>query len=240
MATVSDLCTQSLKRIGVIAQSETPSSGDLATAFETLNQLMDQWAAERLVIYQITRTEFPIVSGTSVYTVGSGADVNIARPVYISNLRFQDTSLDPVLEMGLNNLTDDAWAKIALKDLEANYPTSGYYNPTFPDATLTLWPVPTSATIEGVIYAPQAVAQFSATSDTVSLPPGYQRFITTNLAIELAPEFGAVASDDLRRAAMESKATIKRANIRLSDLAVDSAALVQGRNRWGYYNIYQQ
>lgn len=239
MATVADIATAALKLIGVTAQSETPSSGDQETCLSALNQLMDQWQAERLAIYKITRTTATIVSGQQDYTVGSGGDVNIARPVFPQHINFQDTSMDPVLEMQLTPLTDDAWSRVGLKGLESNYPQGAYYNPTFPTATISLWPIPTSSTIELVVYMPTAVPTFSALTDTVSLPPGYQRFITTNLAMEVAPQFGAVASPYLIQQAMESKATVKRANIRLADLTLDPAALVQGKPRWGYYNIYQ-
>jgi len=232
MATVSECCTQALQRIGVLAAEETATSADLSTAFNVLNQLMDSWGAERLTIPFVQRTTWTIVPNTSVYTVGTGGDINVARPVSIDYASFVDSAPSPDLEMPLNLLTNQAWEAIALKSLTSTYPQSAFYNPTYGSGanllgTLTLYPVPTGTTLTGVIYAPLAISQFSATSTTVNLPPGYQRFVVTNLALELAPLFGAAPSQDLRDQANEAKATIKRANITMRDLTVDSGALPQ-------------
>ena len=242
MATVADIIKAALQDLNAYQAGETPSSEDLALGLDRLNGLLNQWAGERLLIYQITRTTFTIVSGTASYTVGSGATVNIPRPLFIQHVYFQDTSFDPDLEMTLSPLTDDAYALIPQKALTNTYPTCWYYNPTFtsasPYGTLTFWPVPTSSTIEGVIYAATQLSEYSATSDTFSLPPGYSRMVRTNLALELAAPFEKEPSVALVNMATESKTLVQRENTRLMDLWVDTATLgdsaARGRN-WSAY-----
>ncbi len=238
--TILDLVTIALKRIGVIASVETPSAADADSALTALNSLIDQWQSERLQIYQETRTVWTIVSGTGSYTVGTAANVNVLRPVIVDHVNFQDTSLSPTLEMQLQPLTDDAYAAIPQKTLTNTYPTSWYYNPTFDSgfATLKLWPVPTSTSLQGVMYAPQAVARFTALTQTLSLPPGYERMLTTNLAVELCPEHSQQPSPALLVAATDSKAAVMRSNIKLLDMSVDAGALIQGRDHRFWYNIY--
>lgn len=226
----------SLTELNVLAAGEAASAVDGAQALATLNRLIDQWAAEQLMIYSITRTTWAIVSGTGTYLVGTGAAVNIARPVFVQTVRFQDTSTDPDTEYPLSALTDDGYQGLVLKALTSVLPTSYYYNPTYPSGTLTFWPVPTSSTLQGVIYASTAVTQFAGLTTTVSLPPGYERMIVKNLAVELAPSYPPLKVPDLlMRQAMESKATVKRANIRPADLHSDLSALIQGSSgRYGY------
>ena len=231
--TTRDLINASLKRIGVLDSNETATPADMADGLQRLNDLIDGWATERLTIYKSTRTTWPLVSGQADYTIGPTGDCAIARPVFVDDLNFIDTSMDPDLEMNLSALTVDAWANIPQKGLTSTYPTSYYYNPTFPNATVTFWMIPTSSTLEGVIYAPTAVTELGL-NDTISLPPGYRRFLRDNLAVEFSPEFDVQPSPALVNAALESKANIKRANIRFYDLYVDPAV----RPRQGRYNIY--
>jgi hypothetical protein len=237
--TYRDLITAALKRIGVVGAGQTPSSEDASDALLRLNALLDSWATERLFVPSITRTTWTIVSGTGSYTVGSGGDVNIARPVFVQDIRFQDTNQSPTLEMPLEWLTDQAYANIALKTQQARYPTTVYYNPTFTGAgyaTITLWPIPTLSTLQGVIYAPTTLVQVASLDTTVSLQPGYAWMIQENLAAMLAPEWGIQTPPELRESAITAKANIKRANTRLVEQATMEGNYF-GRSG-GIYNIY--
>lgn len=196
---------------------------------------MDQWAAERLQIFSLTRTTWTIVSGTSTYTVGTGGTVNVVRPVFIDHVNFQDTSMTIVTEYPMNPLTDDAYAGVVLKTLTSPYPQAWWYNPTFGASalgTLFLWPTPTSSTLQGVMYAQTAVTQFAGLTDTVSLPPGYARMLVSNLAIDLLPSYERDAHPALVQKASDSKAAVKRANKKLMDLRFEAASLINMHPIW--------
>lgn len=241
MATVNDLVKASLQRIGVLAASETPSAEDATLGLTRINELLDQWAAENLQIYTYTRTVFTITSGTATYNVGSGQTVNMTRPAsptLINHVYFQDTSVSPTIEYTLSPLTEDAYALIPQKDLTSPFPTSWYYNPTYPNGTLIFWPVPTKTTLQGVVYAPTPVGQFTALTSTLSLPPGYRRMIEAALAIELCADFGVQPSPVLVEAAKNAKTVVERNNKRLMDMSVDAAALIQGWDHTYYWSIY--
>ena len=191
ISTVSDLVRSALLEIGVLAAGETLPSDKGADGLDSLNLLLDQFAAEGRMIFTVTRTTWTIVSGTASYAVGSGAAVNRARPnlAQIEHINFQDTSITPVLELPLLPLTEDAYAAIPQKTLTSRLPTNWYYNPTFPTGTITLWPVPTASTLQGVLYAWTQLAQFAALTDSLSLPPGYARMLIKNLAADMAGQY---------------------------------------------------
>ena len=239
MADVRDIVTDALRELGVLAATETASADEANHGFVAFNRLVDGLMAEELAIYQTTRTTWTLVSGTQDYTLGTGGTINVARPVYIDHINFVDTEPDNDIEYQLQPLTDDAWSRVPIKSLPAPLPTSYYYNPTFPLGTVQLWPIPTKSTLLGALYAPQAVPEFASLSTAVSLPPGYRRMLVKNLAVELAPSYERPAAPELIRQAMESKGVGKRANKRLSDLQVDAASLIQGRNRRFYWSILQ-
>jgi hypothetical protein len=231
--TARDLITAALRRLGVVAAGETPSADDVSDSLERLNDLIDAWGTERLSIYQTVRSTWTLTADVASYTIGPSGDCDIVRPVWVEDVRFQDTSQSPTLEMPLSALTTDAWAAVPQKELTSTYPTSYYWSPTYPQATITFWMIPTSSTLEGVIYAPTAVTELELT-DTISLPPGYRRALRDNLAVELAAEFTVQPAPTLLQSAQLSKADLKRANIELRDLAVD----LMWRPRHGRYNIF--
>jgi len=237
VATVRDVITSSLVELGVFAAGETIAAADADLGLIALNRLMDSWAAERLQIFQVVRTTWTITSGTQTYAVGTGAVVNVARPVYIDHINFQDTTPSPDQEYQLEPLTEDAWASIGQKSITSTFPTNWYYTPTYTTGTIYLWPIPTSTTLQGVLYAPQAVAQFASLNTAVSLPPGYERMIVKNLAVEFAPSYERQVDQQLFRQALEAKETVKRVNRRLMDMSIDAGALGFGQSRRFWYDI---
>lgn len=232
MAVVQDIISSSLRKIGVLAAGESPDYQDSADALECLNDLIDQWAAENLQIYAIVPTLWTITSGTQIYAVGPGQVVNRARPVFVTHINFRDTVPTPDIELPLEILTEDAWALIPQKAMTSVYPQSVYYAPVYPYGLIHLWPVPTGTTLQGVLYAPLAITEFASLTTAFDLPPAYRRMIRNNLALELAPEYGRQPDGALIQAAMESKATVKRANNRPMDLSFDHRLPSMSNGRW--------
>ena len=235
--TWAELGTLSLRRLGYLAAGETAASEDAAHVFQTLQVLINSMATERLTIHEVTRSTWTITSGDGSYTVGSGGDVNIARPMFVQAINYIDTSQDPDLEIPMGLLTDDAYAAIPQKSLTAVYPSYAHYNPTFGStgrATITLWQVPTSSDLLGCIYAPTAVVEPTSSSATIYLPPGYLRYLRDTLAIEVAADFDAIISPELVESARKATADVKRSNLRLADLYID-AALAPNYHRSNIY-----
>jgi hypothetical protein len=65
--------------------------------------------------------------------------------------------------------------------------------------------------------------------DTGSSPPGYERAIRSNLAVELAPFYGIPVSPDLRDQASTSMLRIKRANVRIREVPIDPSLTRRSR-----------
>lgn len=238
--TTRELLVASLRRIGVAPQGVTVSPESLQQALTAFNSYVDALGADRLMMYGETRTTWTITSGVQSYAVGAGEVIDRVRPVFVEQLgnvspiRYIDTSLNPTLENPLTLLKDQEWRAIAQKSLQGVLPTCAFFDPTFPSASIKLWQVPTSSTLQGVLYAPTAMTEF-ALSDVISLPPGYRRFLLTNVALELCPEFERKPPEGLAEQAKSAKADVERANIRLIEMATDPMWSMGGA---GVYNIY--
>jgi hypothetical protein len=229
MATLLEDINAALREIGVLATSETAAAADALDAMAAANRLLDQWRAERLQFYALTRTTWTIVSGTQDYNVGTGLTVNVVRPVYIDHINFQDTSQNPVTEYPMVALTDDAYASIVEKGLTSTLPQSWYYNQTQTYGVVSLFPIPTSGTLQGVMYAPTAITAFTSLTNTIAMPPGYEELLITGLAVNLASSYSAQISPSLAQRAINARAIVKRSNIRMRDLSFDPAALIGNR-----------
>jgi len=237
MATIGDVITASLQDLGLVAAEETPTAADSALALLRVNDWIDGLATQGLTVFTAnTRTTWSLVSGTSSYTVGTTGAITCSRPVSpsdIVNIGYEDTSVSPAQEYLLGRpLTENQYADLTPKTLTATYPQYYYYNPTFASSlgTLIPWPVPTGASLLGVIYTPTPVTEFSAITDTILLPPGYRRYYRTSLALELAPSFSVVPSDTLRTIAREAETNVKRSNVRESDLSMRDVGWISGRS----------
>lgn len=231
-STALDLVTAAAKDLQFIAEGETLSTAAAQDGLDAMNRIVDQLKAEKLAIYTITRTTWTLVSGTQNYTVGSGGTVNVARPVYLERVGYIETATDPDAELPLVKFEEDGWRGVVQKDLTGEQPTNWYYNPTYPLGALSLWPVPTSSTLLGVLYAPAAVSEFASLATAVSLPPGYREMLVTALAVRLGRPFGRPVTADMVLAASGALMVVKRANFRPQDLSFD--AMVSGG---GGYNI---
>jgi len=228
VATALDLITTALKEINAYGIGDPIPAEDATDALAALNRMVDQWSTERLIVYSMLRTTWTITTSVGVYTVGSGGLVNIPRPVYIDAVAFQDTSTTPTIEYPLTKYSDEARQETVLKTQTSPFPQSWWYDPIYPLGSLFLWPIPTATTLQGVIYYPFATAQFAALTTSVSMPPGYEEMLVTNLAVVLATPYAKQVDPSLRERAINSKALVKRANIRLQDLSFDSGTLVGG------------
>jgi hypothetical protein len=230
--TIGDVITGALQDLTVLAAGESPSDEDMDLALSRVNDWIDSLQNEGLTLYTVTRTTWTITTAAS-YTVGTGATVNVSRPVgpeAILNIGYQDTSVSPTLERLQGPvLTEDAYAGLAQKTLTGVYPQVWYYNPTMATGTLRPWPVPTSSTLQGVLYSKAAISEFATAATTITLPPGYRRFFRSHLTIELAAAFTKPIPPQVATIAVTSKAAIKRVNHRASDMSVDRALLSTGR-----------
>lgn len=237
MATALDIITDALTDLSVLADGETPSAALSSHALRTLNRLLNQYGSERLTMHSETRTETAIVASQASYTVGSGGNINITRPADFLDVRYQDTSTTPDTEYPLHKLTDQEYRAEAFKDDTQTIPEAWYYNPTYPTGTLYLLPIPTGTTLQVVTYHRAPVSEFAATSTSVSLPPGWERALVKNLALELSPSFGRPPAPLLVFQARESLAAVKRANRRIVEMSYPADAML---NRAGLYDITRE
>ena len=75
MAKPYDIICRALKDIGALEAGEVPTADAAQDAFDMLNDMLDQWSNESMMIYNYTEIIFPVVQGQTQYTIGPTGDV---------------------------------------------------------------------------------------------------------------------------------------------------------------------
>ena len=233
--TANTLIRDALLLIGAISQGESPTAAESQDSFRRLNELVDAWQLERLTQQVVTRAVADIVASQSTYTVGTGGDFDTPRPVFVESCALLLTSTTPETEVPLSPLTEAAYQALTQKTLENTQPTAYYYDATMPTGSLFVWPVPTDAANDLVLYVSAVLAQFATPTTSYTMAPGYAKALRTNLALELAPEFGRPVTPGILQMAGDALTAVKRANMPMMDLGIDPALVPVGRDR---YNIF--
>lgn len=209
--TVQDIINKALISIGVIASGESPAPEETADAFDTLNSLIESWATQQVLLYSVESDIIPL-TGAASYTLP-------ARPARIKTamvIAANGASQPPAL------VDATGWAGIPDKTRTGIYAEALYCDYGFPAAQVFLSPRPSTGTLE--IFHYRQLTAFGSTTATVSLPPGYDRALILNLAIELAPQYGRPVDQALLATASEAKGSLSQLNALVLGEAVPGAA----------------
>ena len=230
--TAADQINGALRLIGVLAEAEVPSAAMSQDALTALNQMIESWNTERLSVFSTIDQVFNWPPSTRVRTLGPTGDFVGQRPIELDDSTyFRDASTN--VSYGIQMINQQQYNNIAVKTVTSTYPQILWYNATYPDIEIYLYPVP-SRVLEFHFVSVQPLTQPATLETVLAFPPGYLRAFRYNLACELAPEFGVEPSPQVKRIAMYSKRDIKRIN-NPNDVMAMPAALMVNRPR---FNIY--
>lgn len=233
--TAQKIILAAMNMLGIRQSGETMAGADMQDALDLLNGMIDGWGLQPGTILNQQREVFPLVAGqggpANPYTMGPGGDFNTVRPVYVTGAGLL-LGTSPTIEIPLSFLTDDAYEAIRIKDLGSPYPTSLYFNATQPLASIYLYPVPTSALNDLVLYSLDASLGFANLTTQYTFAPGYVEAMEYNLARRLAAPYGQPFTPELDQLARKSLAWVKTANTRMVDLSLDGALTIGSQKPW--------
>lgn len=210
MTTVRDLIKGSMQLLGLVQKSESITGDEAIDGMARLNEMIQSFSNESLVVYARSWETFNLVSGTGSYTIGPSAVFNTSRPMFILSAYVRAQNIDYPLDI----IPDDQYALYIMdKSLQTTYPQALSYDNAFPVATIRLWPVPLGGTLH--MQSEKVLDSFATLDDDVEFPPGWLRMLRYNLALELAPEYGVSPSPVVVATAVDAKRNIKTAAAKL-------------------------
>jgi hypothetical protein len=239
MTTVLDILHRATMLTGMRASGEELDAFLTQDCLDALNMLVDGWALEELLVYTMTKHVIPGPLTTQTYTIGPGGNLNIPRPVRLEEVKWRDASQVPALEHSLRPMTAQQYHGLWTPELTSTLPLSYYYEPTSPLGTLFVHPKPAAvAPLALVVWVwnPWVTTSVDQLTDPITFPPGYERFLVHQLAVELGQQPGARLTPQTIKIAAESKLQIEQQNNKTPVLQLPVGLF---RRRQGSYSYYE-
>lgn len=200
----------SLRRIRAIDPEGgiTASTTQLSNVRETLNFLLSHWQALGLPIW-CRKVSGPntLTASTASYTVGSGGDIDINRPLAIVQAWLRDsTDATNPIDVPIQIISQQEYYLLSAKSATGR-PTQLYFDATYDGLSnqgttatdsIYLWPVPdsTAASTYTLYFIYQRpLLDFNTSSDVLDMPQEWYEAVRLNLAYKIAPEYGINVQD---------------------------------------------
>lgn len=242
--TVGDLIKSSMRKIGVLAAGESLPASEGDDALNVLRQMVDSWALETLLVPTVNVVIHPLSGSFSEYTIGKYAapvpdplpvnHIETTRPDRIVSAFIRDSAgSDYVVEP----MSSSNFAIIGRKS-NVSRPSRMYVREGWPSSTLIFDSVPFDgeALHLEVVQALSSILPVAGLTESVNLPPGYEKAIVYNLCLDLADEWGRDISAIVATQAVQAKRLIKRRNYSPLTLMSDRA-ITLSNTRSGTYDI---
>jgi len=203
MTTARNIVKKALQKTGVVTKDEEPSADELQDGIHSMNAMIDSWSNETLMIYARSWETFNLTSGVGEYTIGTGQTFDTSRPIDIvtayARIGNTDYTLGELSDVNYNN-------DIITKNTQG--PPQFYnYDNGYPVAKIRIYPVPTAG-YTLFLLSEKKLSDWEA-DDEVLLPPGWERALIYNLAVEISSEYGQEPPSSTAKIAKESIANLK-------------------------------
>lgn len=229
MTTARDVIYAALEELGASAPGESVPMAHAERCRVTLNDMLDGWSNEDLMVYCYTTQTFSTVNGTAAYTIGpSGASITATRPLKVEQA-WINLSDGTKLDLCLIEQRDYS----LLNSTESGQPTHLFYDPQAPLGIVRLWLKPNAAYSVSLLSY-QQFTSFDNLTDEVQLPAGYVAALKKNLAVEIAAFFGKNPLPVTVELASQYKGKLKSKNMRVEPVRFDRVLPGCG----GYGSIY--
>lgn len=206
--TALTIITEALRELRVLGRGETPEDDVANEVLAKLNDMLDSWSVDSIMCFAEQEENFPLVAGTSSYTIGPSGAFNTTRPNNIIQAWVRDSN---GYDTDLAVYGTERWGAIRNKG-QAGFASVLQYVRNYPLATIRLSNVPQEAATLYIV-SDKPLTRFAALATPVSFPPGYKRALVSNLAVDRAASFGRKPSEELKEIAVATKEVIRRLNL---------------------------
>jgi len=215
---VSNILKDAMGLVGAIEIDESPEATEFQTALRVANMMLGRWSAQSLLLRSTTSLSFPLVVGTSTYTIGNDASFDVVsdKPISIVSGFLRDTSNR---DTPLNVITIEHYNSFQDKAISSGLPNYVAYRPVdaqqvLPYGIIYFYLTPNRQyTFYGEIS--KYLTRFTDVHEELTFDPMYEEALVYNLAARLFRHFHGpdkVIPQDIVTIASSSLANIKAVN----------------------------
>lgn len=185
-----------MRKIGALAQGQTPSTEEYSISTEALNNLVAEFQTMGMPLWSTVTSNITMVASQETYTIGVGQTINQAFPLKIIQAWTEDSSgggRQPLVEQAVYD-----FYLLPLGSTTAGTPSQFMYQPFINYGKLHLWPKPNAASVSTKTLTISYITPFEdfvSSSDTPYFPKEWNNALVYGLANLLAPEFGVPLQD---------------------------------------------
>ena len=199
---LTQLVTAAVQDIGALDSGGTLSAQQLADGLIVANNWLDNHSSQELDILSSVLTSVALTNGVQQYTLPGQR----AMKVVSAALR-----LGAGPGSGIEVLDAERWSRVPDRQAQSYLTRFCFYDRQYPSASVYCSPVPLGgATAELTVWAP--LVQFPDTTTVITIIPGYLRFITLGVAIDIAPQYDVAPTPTLMSNYADAMANVRGLN----------------------------
>lgn len=168
------LAYDAYRLLGVLRPGQSTSEDAIDDAFRALNDLIDAWKIERLMVFAIAGTPYTLPSSGSSFTMGPAGTLSLTAPVRVESASWSTSGMPGT---PLSILSSEQWQR-GLSGL--------YFDGRYPLTTLRIRPDANAGDVL-TLYQWEPLSGFATADSCADLPPGYALALRYNLAIAIYP-----------------------------------------------------
>lgn len=201
-----NIIKDALLELKALRTGESPTTDETTDCARALNMMVKHWQIYTN-LWPTKDVQHTLTPGTESYTVGTGLNVNTARPLRLISARREDSSGN---EIPVDVVSREEYKSIPVKSTQSPV-TMVYYDPQLVNGVLYVWPTGSTGNTILHLTFQRPLEDFDAAGDTPDFPQEWYMALVKNLAVVLYPQFkGAIDYSILKSEAANLLAELRQ------------------------------
>jgi hypothetical protein len=183
-----------------------------------LNRLLDTLSNDTDWAYYASSEDFAL-TGQQSFTIGPTGNCITTRPIKVETATVDRNGISYPVAV----IDNEKYDLMTYKALQGANTQAIYYEATYPNATVYLYPESTGCTLNMRVL--NSVKQFATAYTQIEMPEGYEDAVMLALAIRMAPSYSRQVNPDTRLAARKAMNFVTTTNTVIPTLQLPDAVL---------------